>query len=72
VAGPAQIGVLTAKDDGNFTARLLSDEEIGQHEENARRAERHLAEYKSKLQPSEPAEEIPEPPADLPTSTKTA
>ncbi len=62
IDGPSQIGVLTKKDDANFAARILTDDEITQHEENARGAERHLAEYKNKLQSNKPKEDIPEPP----------
>jgi 20S proteasome alpha/beta subunit len=63
IEGPAQIATLGKRDDGNFTAKLLSDEDIAQHEENARGAERHLAKYKETLQGGKVAtEEIPAPP----------
>lgn len=66
IDGPAQIAVLAPKDSsGNFSVRILTDEEIAEHNDSARGAERHLGQYKQQLGTGGASSAIPEPPAKL-------
>jgi len=64
IAPPAQIAVLDAKN----KARLLTDEEIQEHINNAEGAEKHLENYREILQ-GKKGETIPPPPTSRPTET---
>jgi 20S proteasome alpha/beta subunit len=66
IDGPAQIAVLFPKDmSGNFGVRILTDDEIAEHNDSARAAERHLGLYKQQLGTTATSPSIPEPPAKL-------
>lgn len=67
INGPAQIATLT-KGDVGAVARILSDEDLIEHNDNIKAVKEHLSAYKEILQGSE-AKDIPEPPLELEVSS---
>jgi 20S proteasome alpha/beta subunit len=66
IDGPAQIAVLHPKDSaGNFAVRILTDDEVAEHNDNAKGAEKHLGLYRQQLGTTGPSPAIPEVPEKL-------
>lgn len=62
VNGPIKIAILEREDKGRLKARILTEDELGQHRQNVDEAKSHLREFSKKHQPGAAADlEIPKP-----------